>query len=338
MASNNPLTQNELRENTMHLNQLVDSFKKSKLATTSNETVRFYESHLNSVLEFFNKEELEDLEDITSDLVYDYLLEMKANGLAYKTRLFRLGIVKQLIKLKKRPYQYTQEQAMIMDIVLAKEDSEHYPALNKKQFKAFADYVMNIDEKDVHQFKRKIAMLLSIGSGARNSEIRHIRVKDIDFDNKRILLSHTKTKVSRSILLTDDTARLVRRYIEVAKPKVYLIENETNNGLIGRQMIQKYYWQVSEKLGFTVCTHILRATFITMMIADGTAIPYVMEIVGHKHLSTTERYIHLVDEDIVEQYEIHNPLAQIERSGWKPAEKVNDLLESLKVDSQTFEA
>ena len=323
----------------MQIDLLINSFRRAKHGRTCDETERFYDSHLKSVEEYFKRIKLTDLDDITTEMVDDYLGEMKDNGLSQKTRNNRLGIIKQLIKLKKRPEDYTHEQKLIMEDIKAKKaESKHYPALSREQFAKFLKYVSQFDDKRPQQLKRKVAMLLSIGSGARNFEIRNIKLSDIDYDHKRIMLSHTKTRDKRPILLDSRTLKTIKNFVALAKPEKYLIQNEMTKDMMSRTMLQKYYLEASEKLGFQVCTHILRATFITMMIEDGTSLGFVMQLAGHKHLSTTEIYLHMVDRKIAEEYEEHNPLAQFERQSWKKAEVVNDLFEPTAVDLKELDA
>lgn len=323
----------------MEISKLVASFKLAKHARTEAETERFYDSHLKHVLDYFERIKLADLDDITTEIVDAYLGEMKDNGLKQKTLNNRLGIIKQLIKLKKRPEDYTHEQKLIMEDIKAKKpEPEHYKALSREEFIQFLSYVSNLSETKPQALKRKITMILSIGSGARNSEIRNIKLDDIDYDHKRIMLRHTKTHVTRHILMDDNTAKLIKKHITLSKPNTYLIQNELSKGTISRCMLQKYFLEASKVLGFQVSTHILRATFITMMIEDGASLGYVMQLAGHKHLSTTEIYLHMVDKNIADEYEIHNPLAQMDRDSWKSAESVDSLLDSILVDADNFDA
>ena len=323
----------------MEIKDLVASFKLAKHARTEAETERFYNSHLKHVTDYFERIKLTDLDNITTEIVDAYLGEMKDNGLSQKTRNNRLGIIKQLIKLKKRPDDYTKEQKLIMEDIKAKKpEPEHYRALSRDEFVRFLNYVLNLSETKPQMLKRKVTMLLSIGSGARNAEIRNIKLEDIDYDHKRIMLRHTKTHVTRHILMDDNMVSLIKKHIELSKPTDYLIQNELSKGTISRAMLQRYFLEATKVLGFQVSTHILRATFITMMIEDGASLGYVMQLAGHKHLSTTEIYLHMVDKKIADEYETHNPLAQIERDSWKPADSVGSSLDSILVGVNDFNA
>jgi len=320
------------------IEKLIESFKHAKKAGTTEETQRFYRDHLKPVEQWINDIGLTDINDITADMVDDFIGDMKDAGLSQKTLNNRLGIIKQLIKLRLLPYEYTKEQNIIMEKIKARPtDPDHYPALTREQFKKFIEYVSELDESKPQQLKRKIAFLLFIGSGARNSEVRNIRIEDIDYDHKRIYLNHTKCHDGRHILLDNRAIELLKKHIKLNKPETYIIQNEMSKGVMSRTMVQKYFLEATAKLGFHVCTHILRATFITMMIEDGTSLGFVMQLAGHKHLSTTERYLHMVDKRIADEYEIHNPIAQLDRDGWIPSALVKNVFDSMMIDSDKIE-
>lgn len=44
--------------------------------------------------------------------------------------------------------------------------------------------------------------------------------------------------------------------------------------------------------------HMLRHTFATTMLKNGTPLKYLSELLGHEHVTTTERYTHAVDNEL----------------------------------------
>ena len=85
------------------------------MAQTTEETQRFYRDHLKSVEKWIQDVGLTDINDITADMVNDYIIDLKNDGKSQKTINNRLGIIKQLIKLRLLPYEYTKEQNIISD-------------------------------------------------------------------------------------------------------------------------------------------------------------------------------------------------------------------------------
>lgn len=99
----------------MEITKLIESFKRTKMAQTTEETQRFYRDHLKSVEKWIQDVGLTDINDITADMVNDYIIDLKNDGKSQKTINNRLGIIKQLIKLRLLPYEYTKEQNIISD-------------------------------------------------------------------------------------------------------------------------------------------------------------------------------------------------------------------------------
>ena len=63
-----------------------------------------------------------------------------------------------------------------------------------------------------------------------------------------------------------------------------------------RQIINRCFREVEIK-GATV--NDLRNTFIAQQLLNGTSLEYIAKIVGHKRLSSTERFLNLVKQEVV---------------------------------------
>ena len=174
----------------MEISKLIESFKRTKMAQTTEETQRFYRDHLKSVEQWIQDVGLKDINDITADMVNDYIIDLKADGLSQKTINNRLGIIKQLIKLRLLPYEYTKEQNIIMQGIMARPtDPEHYPALTREQFSKFLRYVEKLDEnKPIRSFyvqeEHEDSALGYNGHIVRNVYYSQLSPKDIVVNDK----------------------------------------------------------------------------------------------------------------------------------------------------------
>jgi integrase/recombinase XerD len=68
-----------------------------------------------------------------------------------------------------------------------------------------------------------------------------------------------------------------------------------------RYRIHKYYQEAGIKKKASV--HTLRHTFSTHQVASGLPLPQLKEILGHRQLETTYKYVHLVKTGLRENME-----------------------------------
>jgi len=142
--------------------------------------------------------------------------------------------------------------------------------------------------------------LLSLHCGLRAGEIFNLRGQDLDFANGLINISDPKNKASRKAFMTEAVkAMLQARGPE--KPEELVFKDKRHGGKI--KEISSSFEKVVTRLGFNkgisdprqrLCFHSLRHSFASWLCLQGETILTVKELLGHKSLSMTERYSHLI--------------------------------------------
>jgi integrase/recombinase XerD len=155
--------------------------------------------------------------------------------------------------------------------------------------------------------RNRYAVMLSYLAGLRIGEIASLKIGDV-FDHKtgevrdRIILraQNTKTKEVRSIImgskLTKESERYFMSFANMPKPEKPLLLTQKNTAFSPNtlcQLFNKLYIDAGI-LGGT--SHSGRRWFITRLAHSGISAKVIMTLAGHKHLSTTQRYIEVNDE------------------------------------------
>ena len=98
----------------------------------------------------------------------------------------------------------------------------------------------------------------------------------------------------------------LRNYFKAYNPKVYLFEGQSG-GMYSEKSVQTVVKAAATKAGFqkTVTPHILRHSFATHLLENGTDIRYIQQLLGHSSIKTTEIYTHITD---VAKSKIKSPL------------------------------
>jgi len=144
-------------------------------------------------------------------------------------------------------------------------------------------------------------------TGARLNEILHLQYKDLDFENRYILIRNkenfkTKTGRNRRIPMNDDLYLTLTKDEFVrfnTNPKSYVFPN-CYRYYFSKSYISKQFKYAIIKAGLskTYHFHSLRHSFITRCLQNNIPVYKVMKIVGHRNINTTMGYTHLFVDDL----------------------------------------
>jgi integrase/recombinase XerD len=86
-----------------------------------------------------------------------------------------------------------------------------------------------------------------------------------------------------------------RAYWRIRPPHVWLFPNRQGTHSIDISVAQKLYTMAKLRAGIAKHggIHALRHAFATHLLEAGRNLPTVQDLLGHRHLSTTARYLHL---------------------------------------------
>lgn len=167
--------------------------------------------------------------------------------------------------------------------------------------------VPNIKTKEGQ--RERVILEVLYASGVRVSELVNIKLKDIDFSNKNILIFGKGSK-ERLVSFGDYALKYINLYLKEGRNLLldgvksdYLIVGKKSEKLTTRrveQIIDDIIKRTSIKLNIT--PHMFRHTFATHLLDNGCDLLVVQELLGHASLSSTEIYTHVSNEHLREVY------------------------------------
>ena len=136
--------------------------------------------------------------------------------------------------------------------------------------------------------------MLIYSAGLRRSELLDLKIFDINSERMLININGAKGKKDRISLLSENTLRILREYYKEYKPKEYLFEG-AKGGKYSPTSVAKVLKNAANKAGIkkTITPHMLRHSFATHLLEQGTDLRYIQELLGHSSSKTTEIYTHV---------------------------------------------
>ena len=133
--------------------------------------------------------------------------------------------------------------------------------------------------KDLRE-KTILAMLYSCV--LRQSELRNLRIEDIDFARNLVYIKQAKGKKTRCI--------------ELGQKKNYIFTLEYTDLPMGKDAIRGLVNRCGELAGITkhLTPHIFRHTYATHLLEMGVSIYRLKELLGHSNIINTMVYLHII--------------------------------------------
>ena len=177
------------------------------------------------------------------------------------------------------------------------------PTISEKTInKIFIYYQRNLYRPEM--LRNYVLFRLLLDTGLRINEALHLKIEDIDFEQKTIHVKFTKTKVERYVFFTNTTAELLKKLITHKEVKSYLFINYINDGILSVDNILKVIYRLERRLELKekVKPHKWRHTFATNFIKNGGNLETLRLILGHTNLKTTQIYLHVDNDHLHSEY------------------------------------
>ncbi len=143
--------------------------------------------------------------------------------------------------------------------------------------------------------KHRVILMTTYSGGLRVGEVVRLKPENIDSSRMTIFVKDGKGGKDRYTLLAHSCLKELRKYWRVRETSDWLFpaRNAKNHLPIGTA--QKIYYKFKAKAHITKGRgiHTLRHCFATHLLEAGCDIRKILNLMGHKSLSTTSKYLHI---------------------------------------------
>ncbi len=277
---------------TNHLTSLdgaIDKFLTHlKNENRSTNTIIAYENDLKQLAEFVNQNNIANVDEIKTDHIRDFknhlLREKKYTN---KTVSRKLNSIKSFFRFLATSGIITQDPA----------DNIAHPKINHKPPRILSPLEYRALRDVCRDDPRSYAIIeLMLQAGLRISEVANLEIADIQED--KIIIRPYESHKGRVIPLNKAAKRAIEEYLE-ERPKTRKSNNlfitKNGNPLLVRNIRNSLnrYFKIAEITD--VYVNNLRDTFVVQQLKAGVPLNVVSQIIGHKRVSSTEKYLELVE-------------------------------------------
>jgi site-specific recombinase XerD len=148
--------------------------------------------------------------------------------------------------------------------------------------------------ENTNNIKHRCIVEVLYSGGLRRSELINLKIKDIDSKRMVIRIEDAKGNKDKFTILSETLLKDLRKYFIEWKPKNYLFEGTANEKYTASS-VAKIISKASlrAKIQQKVTPHMLRHSFATHLLENGTDLRYIQSLLGHSSTKTTEIYTHV---------------------------------------------
>jgi site-specific recombinase XerD len=251
-------------------------------------TLVAYKKDLEQFVGYLTGQDLQDVREIKKDHIDGFINKLIAENYTKKSASRKLNSIRTFFRYLKN--EGLIEQNPSLDVSHPKYAASPPRIFSKLEYRALRDFA----KEDCRTYAL-IEILLQ--TGIKIGELANLRVSDIKDVSLRIR-NYGKTP-PREVPLNRAVKKAIDDYL-ASRGEVkgdHLFITRTGHPLLIRnirQIITRCFREVGIE-GATV--NDLRNTFIAHQLINGASVEYIARLVGHRRLSSTERFLNLVKEE-----------------------------------------
>lgn len=278
MKKNEGINLDSYRKRTTKINYRTcpeEYLQKLEFKRYSINTARTYISCFEKFINHFNDRELIE---INENDIQDYLNMMAKSGVSTSQ-------LNQILNAVKFYYEVVKEMPNRFYSIDRPFKEERLPKVLS------ANEVLKIISATTN-IKHRCILSLLYSSGLRRQELLNLRIEDIDSERMMINIRMGKGRKDRHTILSQKVLEDLRIYFKEWKPQKYLFEGAIPGQQYGKTSVSRLLQKATKKAGVEkkVTPHMLRHSFATHLLENGTDLRYIQSLLGHNSSKTTEIY------------------------------------------------
>ncbi len=275
----------------------------------SDHTMDAYKRDINQYLMYLGDLDLQNLSDVKSMHVRDYIRVLNDGGLAPAS-------ISRIISSIRTYYRFLSSENILNENPVLLINNPKLPkklpdVLSEKEI----SLIINAIQESSQFYQRDKAIIEMLYScGIRVTELCNLEMSNLFIDEDLIRVMGKGNK-ERLLPLGVRSKKYVNEYIKhsrnshIKKSGSSFVFLSRNGNQLTRAMINIILnkWTQVSGLKKSVSPHKLRHSFATHLLEGGADLRFVQALLGHSDISTTQIYTHIDKHYLKEVYKIHHP-------------------------------
>lgn len=248
-------------------------------------------------------------ECITNEIATLWELYIENTGKSYKERgISCICALSEYLCLHGKksfiPQRYTNHQKVVPHVLSKDEITAFFTELDKTYVKCNNECFSRM------AVEYKVFFRLVYCCGLRNSEACNLKIGDLDLENKRITINHSKGDKDRYVYFSNDLQELLRKYIQYLHEYInseFLFPGQNSSEPVIRTSISRKFNEIWNRTDYSKfvdkkpTVHSLRHSFVVNRINSWIdqsidikeLMPYLSKFLGHSSIEETFYYYHM---------------------------------------------
>ncbi|HPJ16640.1 MAG TPA: tyrosine-type recombinase/integrase [Candidatus Woesebacteria bacterium] len=253
----------------------------------STNTIVAYKGDINQLNNFLKTQKVSLIDEIKSDHIESFKKDLLKNNYTAKSVSRKLNSIKNF-------FAYLLDQGMTkadpsVEVKHPKYENDLPKILKPIEYRSLRDACRN-------DIRATAIVELMLQAGLRIKEIENLKLENVA--DHEVYVESYESHSERSVPLNNSARTAIKRYLDDtrkdSKSKNVFV-TKTGRRLLARNirsLLNRYFDKADIK---GVKVNDLRNTFIVYQLKSGVPIDVVSQVVGHKRISTTEKYLELID-------------------------------------------
>jgi len=251
-------------------------------------TIVAYKGDLNQLITFLKKQyQIFNIDAVSETSIEAFKKDLTQNEYTAKSISRKLNSIKNFFSFLKNEGVISDNPSL--EVKHPKYENDLPKILKPIEFRSLRDACRN-------DSRATAIVELMLQSGLRIKEIENLKLDNVK--ENEILIESYESHPSRVVPLNNSAKTAIKQYLNSGrypgKAKNVFV-TKTGRSLLARNirsLLNRYFAKADIK---DIKVNDLRNTFIVFQLKSGVPIDVVSQIVGHKRISTTEKYLELID-------------------------------------------
>ncbi len=249
-------------------------------------------------------------EKMSAEDILAYVNFLNSKGLKEKSISHNLSALNDLLSYAKNPAVLTFR--VQYPFAIPKHRTIRLPSMEEGLFQKIIQNARRVDESEWNRLKAYALVVIALGTGMRNKELRLCEINDVFIDGSTIRAAHVKGEGTygepREIAIRPEAQEILKKYLR-ARSRMVAEKSPGNlalfpalkgegDGFLSTNSIEKLKRVVELETGSQFDLRMCRRTYAQKAIDEGVKLEHVSRLLGHSTTKTTENSYCRVRQDV----------------------------------------